>query len=54
MMDIVCAWCQTCLRQEEGEEGTTSHGICIPCKEQMMAQFHQDLEDGVIEVATVN
>jgi len=54
MMDIVCAWCQKWLRQEEGEEGTISHGICLDCKEQMLTQFHQDIEDGVLEVATIN
>lgn len=34
-MNVVCAWCGNCLGMRKGPLGTTSHGICNQCRENL-------------------
>lgn len=46
-MTIICAWCKrTILEMEDpvGVPNTISHGICLQCKEEVMAEkFDADI-----------
>ena len=43
---IICSWCQTIIKAEGCDN---SHGICLECKDQLLKEYKELVENRQVE-----